>query len=234
MNSDAISYIDEDTLKKLKEYEKVNPVVNRLEDIEKMLNKCSIFIEAVQEHFNMKNYITQSQLFVIENMVSHIDGMKAADALEIKPEIKNESGAVTESDKALIKRCLARNPTSSFIISVADFYNKNGRISDKQRAALIKNYDKGLVNGNQVKPIDTESVEYKDTQAFLVKCEEAYPISEFVKSVKEQFIRNGKITDKQRAALAKTLKEAEDKELQLRAAAAATVVEVKTVDEVEE
>lgn len=211
--NDIVSYIDESTMKKLNEYEAMKnniqtaPVVDRVKETELLLKKCSDTIYEMQEYFNVKTYLTDKQFLLLKSISQVIDVRSGVIKINPVPvsEIKKE---IDESDKELVVRCLAQNPASAFVKSVAEFYNKNGRISGKQREALIRN------SANYVPPvikIDTESVEYKDTQAFLLKCEEAYPDSEFVKSVKEQFLRNGRITDRQRMALSKTLKEAEDK-----------------------
>jgi hypothetical protein len=212
MITNGNEYIDEATLKKLSEHEemmksaKTNPVVDRTEETEKMLNKCSNCIYEMEEHFNTKAYLTDKQLLMLKSISNVIDIRSGA--IKVEPEIKPETDGEIESDKNLIKRCLAQNPASGFIKSVAEFYNKSGRITDKQREALIRNsavYVPPVIN------VDIESVEYKDTQEFLLKCESVFPESNFVKSVKEQFVRNGRITDKQRAALVKTLTEAENK-----------------------
>lgn len=225
MNGDTISYIGEETLKKLKDYEMnkqvaASPVLNRIDEIEKMLNKCITYLDVAKERFDMKGFISEKQLAVLSKMSKAIDDGYVED----RPVVSSES------DKELIKKCLAQSPNSTFVKSIAEFYNKNGRITDKQRDALIRN-STAAVNGNVNKNIDTNSVEYKDTQAFLIKCEEAYPESNFVKSVKEQFIRNGKITDKQRNALVKTLKEAEDKIKAVEIVE--TVSEVKDEDKID-
>jgi hypothetical protein len=210
--NDGNGFIDNDTMNKIKKHEemmksaKTNPVVDRTEETEKMLNKCSNCIYEMEEHFNTKAYLTDKQLLMLKSISNVIDIRSGA--IKVEPEIKPETDGEIESDKNLIKRCLAQNPASGFIKSVAEFYNKNGRVTDKQRLALIRNsavYVPPVIN------TDIESVEYKDTQTFLLKCEEAFPDSNFVKSVKEQFVRNGRITDRQRQALMKTLKEAEDK-----------------------
>ena len=213
-NGNTVSYIDEATLKKLNEYAATKngilsaPVVDRVKEIELMLKKCSDTIYEMQEYYNVKSYLTDKQ-FLLLRAISQVIEVKSGD-IKINPvpvsEIKKET--VVEGEKELIMRCLAQNPASRFEKSVAKFYNKNGRITDKQREVLIR-YSATYVS--PVIKVDIESVEYKVTLGFLLKCEEAFPDSNFVKSVKEQFVRNGRITDRQRTALLKTLKEAEDK-----------------------
>jgi hypothetical protein len=241
MNMVGNEYIDNDTLKKLLEYEetkklgKTEPVVNRVEEMEKLVGRCVKYIDGVQEFFNMKMYVTEKQLYVLREMGRAITATEnekvevLVGTAEVKPVIRSVVGVqVTagrkESDKVLLERIFAKNPTSSFVKSVITFYNKNGRITDKQYDALIRTFESKVANGKSASEmVDTESVEYKETEMFLMKCERSFPDSRFVLSVKDQFLVKGYITDKQKAALLKTLTEAENK---------IVVDEIKVSDEV--
>ncbi len=194
--------LDPDTLKKVKEYEKTHPMSNCVVDIGNMIDKCLGFIESTKQQFLRNGVVSEKQLAILKKMSVDIG------VTDIEPKIKIEKGAESEIEtKEFLDRCLAKYPVSTFVKSVVEFYNINGFITDKQRASLIRTFDNSVNRGVNKKVIDTESEEYKNTLEFLKRCEEAYPTSNFVKSVKEQFLCNGMITEKQRNALTKSLNE---------------------------